>query len=104
MTLEQLVKIRKSGRKPDCVFLLFGDIAPSGAMDIRVNLKTFRRQEWRALVGCEVVVMADDYSNELVALMELLQGYVSVMTVYVLSWMPHEFGFVWEKGNEMRAF
>lgn len=104
MTLEQLVKIRKSGRKPECVFLLFGDMVPSGAMDIRIDPKSFRRQEWRALVGCEVVVMADDYSKELVALMDLLQGYVSAMTVYVLSWLPHEFGFVWEKDKEMRAF
>lgn len=110
--IDALLEIRKAGLKPAVVWVVFGDVLQTpfwklaeGPVEIAVRPSdAFQRFDWRAVVGCDLILLAEARSKPLAALLERLQAFAARITLYLLDLLPAEFGYVWTRSEPWRRF
>ena len=110
MSLEALKAIRLAGQKPETVWIHLGPVKQSkwwrysdGAPEIVLADKPeSARADFRPVVGCNVILMADHASPALTAVTKALQAIVARLTVVIVEKLPETIGHEWTKGEGWR--
>ena len=110
MSLEALKAIRLAGQKPATVWIHLGPVKQSkwwrysdGAPEIVLADKPeSARADFRPLVGCDVILMADRASPLLTQISRALQSVVARLTVVIVEKLPQTIGHEWVKGAGWR--
>lgn len=110
MSLEALKAIRLSGQKPALVWIHLGHGNPSkwwrhgdGMPEIVLaDSPESARADFRPVVGCNVILMADHASPALTAVTKALQSVVARLTVVIVEKLPETIGHEWTKGAGWR--
>lgn len=110
MSLEALKAMRLAGQKPALVWIHLGHGKPSkwwrygdGTPEIVLADKPeSARADFRPLVGCDVILMADRASSLLTQVSRALQSVVARLTVVIVEKLPQTIGHEWAKGAGWR--
>lgn len=110
MSLEALKAVRLAGQKPSVVWIHLGHGKPSkwwrygdGTPEIILADKPeSARADFRPVVGCNVILMADHASPALTAVTKALQAIVARLTVVIVERLPETIGHEWTKGEGWR--
>ena len=110
MSLEALKAMRLAGKKPSVVWIHLGHGKPSkwwrygdGTPEIVLAEKPeSARADFRPLVGCDVILMADRASPLLTQISRALQFVVARLTVVIVENLPQTIGHEWVKGAGWR--
>ena len=110
MSLEALKAIRLAGQKPATVWTHIGSVKQSkwwrysdGAPEIVIaDSPESARADFRPVVGCNVILMADHASPALTAVTKALQSVVARLTVVIVERLPETIGHEWTKGEGWR--
>lgn len=110
MSLEALKAIRLAGQKPALVWIHLGHGKPSkwwrygdGMPEIVLADKPeSARADFRPLVGCDVILMADRASSLLTQISRAMQPLVARLTVVIVEKLPQTIGHEWAKGAGWR--
>lgn len=110
--IEFLAKARLAGHKPAVVWLLVGNYTqpqfwrwPDPQIEIAVKAeRASARLDWRPLVGCDVMILADTRSDALREIVRRLESIAARMTVCVIDRLPDTLGHVWERGAGWREW
>lgn len=105
MSLEALKAMRLAGQKPDIVWIHLGHGTPSkwwrygdGTPEIVLADKPeSARADFRPLVGCDVILMADQASPLLTQISRALQSVVARLTVVIVERLPQTIGHEWSR-------
>lgn len=107
--LAKLARTRLDGLKPSIVFVTLADASesrqwPDSAPDIVVQPRPEAlRMDWRPLVGCNVVLIADERTELLRLLTEKFCALAASVLVSVIGEMPAAGMFLWSKDLGWRA-
>lgn len=108
--LQRLAEMRLQGFVPaDRIWLLVGDYpqiewwkwsdsAPEVVVPENIQVS---RLDLRPIVGLHVFVQAERYSAELMTLCERARLYAAKLDVFVMSWLPNDVGFRWDREHEL---
>ena len=110
MSLEALKAMRLAGQKPSVVWIHLGHGKPSkwwryrdGTPEIVLADKPeSARADFRPLVGCDVILMADRASSLLTQISRAMQPLVARLTVVIVEKLPQTIGHEWAKGAGWR--
>lgn len=107
--LDYLAKIRMAGKKPGVVFLLVGGVQPkfwlSDIAEVEIAVPadaSAARMDFRPLVGCNVIVIAERRTQALRSLVKRLEPLCVHLTVYATETLPGELGRAFERGKGWR--
>lgn len=110
MSLEALKALRLAGQKPALVWILIGnsrsprwwrysDATPEIVLPARPESA---RADFRPLVGCDVILLADHRSAVLTQITRRLQAVVARLTVFIVDQLPKTIGHEWTKAAGWR--
>ena len=110
MSLEALKAIRLAGQKPALVWIHLGNGKPSKWWRysdttpeiVLADSPESARADFRPVVGCNVILMADHASPALTAVTKALQAVVARLTVVIVEMLPQTIGHEWTKGAGWR--
>lgn len=112
VALDYLAKARVQGYKPASVWLLVGDcqqpkfwLDADPLVEIAVKAEGASvRFDWRPLVGCDVMILADTRSEPLRSLVKRLEQIAARITVCIADLLPEQLGHVWERDTGWREW
>jgi len=108
--LGMLQAARLAGHKPASVWVVIGDGKEpkwwrfdDWAPEIRIgNNPESARLDFRPLIGCNVLLLADSKTSVLTQITRRLQQLVERLTVFILDQMPGVIGHEWTRGAGWR--
>jgi len=104
--IDQLIRLRMTGKKPETVFINF-DAAfkqPKILQEWKyINLEYRPTKDLRAFVGLDVIITANRYTIELAKLYEALQEYAQTISVLICE-MDEDLGWWWSKETGQKAY
>lgn len=110
MSLDALKAMRLSGMKPATVWVFLGAAKPQkwwrysdGIPEIVLSEKPeSARADFRPVVGCDVILMADHKSPLLTSVTKAIQAHAARLTVIIVEKLPVTIGHEWTKGQGWR--
>jgi hypothetical protein len=110
MSLDALKAMRLAGTKPAIVWIYlcaakqtkwwrYSDGIPEIVL---ADKPETARADFRPVVGCDVILMADQASSVLTAVTKSLQSVVSRLTVVIADRLPDQIGHEWTKASGWR--
>ena len=110
MSLDALKALRLAGQKPGTVWIFLGAAKPQkwwrysdGLPEIVLADKPeSARADFRPVVGCDVILMADTKSAVLTQVTKAIQAHAARLTVIIVEKLPNTIGHEWTKGQGWR--
>jgi hypothetical protein len=97
--MERLIAMRKAGKVPDNVIINF-DAPYRVPKDLRewrnMELEYTPRKDYRALIGLDILILADDWREEIGVLYEDLKPIAKTITVMITAF-GEDIGWWWSK-------
>ena len=110
MSLGALKALRLAGQKPGTVWIFlwaakqpkwwrYGDGLPEIVL---ADKPESARADFRSVVGCDVILMADTKSAVLTQVTKAIQSHAARLTVVIVENLPNTIGHEWTKGQGWR--